>query len=122
MSLLNGKIMLAFWFAIGDDFDVTKWMFTDLPIHITQLPNAEKERLVRCAGRLERAMEDATSFKLNAGKRVGNYNLARCRSVTDESDSMFAKAFGFEQAWEDIELLYVQCVRTVFESGEASGA
>ena len=118
LTLLNGKIMLAFWFAIGDDFDVTKWMFTDLPIDISHLSKTERERLGAIAGRLERAMNDAISFKLNAGKRVGNYNLARCRSVTDESDMILAKAFGFENAWDDIELLYVQCVRTDFESGE----
>ena len=59
-------------------------------------------------------MKKATTFKLNAGKRVGNYNLARCRSVTDESDAIFADAFGFDQVWQDIELLYVQCVRTDF--------
>jgi len=59
-------------------------------------------------------MKDATSFKLNAGKRVGNYNLARCRHVTDESDRLLVRLFGFEDVWEDIELLYTQLVRTDF--------
>ncbi|WP_347245971.1 DNA methyltransferase [Thermogutta sp.] len=121
LCLLNGKIMLAFWFAIGDDFHVTKWMFADLPIDLTQLPNAEKAQLVRYADRLEQAMREATSFKVNAGRLVGNYNLARCRYITDESDLIFSKVFGFEEAWADIELLYVQCVRTNFESEEDCG-
>jgi hypothetical protein len=67
---------------------------------------------------LETAMKEAVSFKLNAGKKVGNYNLARCRQVTDESDAIFAKAFGFEYVWEDIELLYAQCVRTDFSEDD----
>ena len=29
-------------------------------------------------------------FKLNAGKNIGNYNLARCRHVTDKSDKGLA--------------------------------
>jgi len=118
LCLLNGKIMLAFWFAIGDDFDVTRWMFTDFPYDISCIPEADKQCLVRYADHLEIAMREATSFKLNAGKRVGNYNLARCRHVTDETDMIFVNLFGFEHVWEDIELLYTQCVRTDFSSEE----
>ena len=51
-------------------------------------------------------MKEAVSFKVNAGKRVGNYNLARCRQVTDRSDRILARVFGFDDVWEDIELLY----------------
>jgi len=116
--LLNGKLELAFWLAIGDDFHVAKWMFTDLPVDFGSLSSSDKRTLVGLAERLETAMKEAVSFKLNAGKKVGNYNLARCRQVTDESDAIFAKAFGFEYVWEDIELLYAQCVRTDFSEDD----
>ena len=118
LCLLNGKIMLTFWFAIGDDFDVTKWMFADLPADLAGLPSSTHTELKRLTKKLETAMNNATTFKLNAGKQVGNYNLARCRSVTDQSDMIFAKAFGFDHVWEDIELMYVQCIRTDFNDGE----
>ena len=112
--LLNGKIQMAFWIALGDDFDVTKWMFADLPVDFKRLNPNDKSAFVELAGELQLAMKEATSFKLNAGKRVGNYNLAKCRHVTDKSDRMLARSLGFDEVWEDVQLLYTQFVRTDF--------
>lgn len=114
MLLLNGKIMLAYWFAIGDDFDVTRWNFAELPVDFGRLDAATRAELCALLPRLELAMIEATQFKLNAGKRVGNFNLARCRAITDVSDRIFARALGIEDAWEDIELYYAQNVKTMF--------
>jgi hypothetical protein len=92
--LLNGKIEFSFWVAIGDDFDVTKWMFADLPIALTQLPSTDRKQLLGMVPELKAAVEEAVQYKLNAGKRVGNYNLAKCRPITDKSDALLARAFG----------------------------
>lgn len=110
--LLNGKWTFAFWCALGDDFHVTRWMVTDLPADLTSLPNAAVRRLLPLAGTLEKAMDQAVSFKRNAGKRVGTYNLARCRKATDRSDRIFADSFGWSDAWDDVELLIRQVVKT----------
>jgi len=118
--LLNGKIEFSFWVAIGDDFDVTKWMFADLPIALAQLPFSDRKQLLGIVPELKVAVEEAVQYKLNAGKRVGNYNLAKCRTITDKSDDLLARAFGFAHVRDDIELLYVQTVKTDFES-EAAG-
>jgi len=117
--LLNGKIEFSFWVAIGDDFDVTKWMFADLPIALAQLQATDRKQLLGIVPELKAAVEEAVQYKLNAGKRVGNYNLAKCRPVTDRSDALLARAFGFDHVWDDIELLYVQTVKTDFESDSA---
>jgi hypothetical protein len=117
--LLNGKIEFSFWVAIGDDFDVTKWMFADLPIALTQLPSTDRKQLLGMVPELKAAVEEAVQYKLNAGKRVGNYNLAKCRPITDKSDALLARAFGLDHVWDDIELLYVQTVKTDFESDGA---
>jgi hypothetical protein len=66
------------------------------------------------AGEMEELMARNLSFKLNAGRRVGNYNLAKCREVTDKSDRVFAEHLGFQDAWADIELMYEQIVKTDF--------
>ncbi len=117
--LLNGKIEFSFWVALGDDFHVTKWMFADLPIALAQLQATDRKQLLGIVPELKAAVEEAVQYKLNAGKRVGNYNLAKCRPVTDRSDALLARAFGFEHVWDDIELLYVQTVKTDFESDGA---
>ncbi len=117
MLMANGKVMLAFWFAIGDDFDVTRWNFGEFPINLTILPQSGKSTLLKLAVRLEEAMKNAIQFKLNAGRRVGNYNLAKCRDVTDESDALFCSYMGLSQVWDDIELYYSQTMKTDFDAG-----
>lgn len=114
MLLGNGKLEFAFWCAIGDDFDVTRWNFADFPIDFTQIAAASRSKLLALVPELERAMEQATQFKLNAGRQVGNYNLAKCRHITDQSDLIFAESLGFRPAWDDVELYCSQVVRTDF--------
>jgi hypothetical protein len=76
--------------------------------------------LLRLAEELEELMVRNTSFKLNAGRRVGNYNLAKCREVTDKSDLIFAEHMGFQNAWPDVELMYEQIVKTDFSDHSES--
>ena len=110
----NGKIMFVFWIAIGDDFHVTKGNFEAFPFSISRLDDRSKTELLSLLPELEGAMEENTQFKLNAGKRVGNFNLAKCRHVTDKSDKIVLSAMGMSDLWEDIELMYGQTVRTDF--------
>jgi len=116
--VLNGKIQFAFWIAIGDDFDLTQWMFAELPIDPMLLSERAKAALMALVPKLESAMQDALCFKLNAGRKVGNYNLAKCRHVTDESDQILARELGFEGVWDDIELLCSQVIRTNFDDSD----
>lgn len=112
---LNGKIMFIFWCMIGDDFDVTQWMFADCPIDFSAISSQAQNQLLTLADELEKCMETNVSFKLNAGKKVGNYNLAKCRIVTDRSDAIFAEYLNLTDIWSSIELMYSQVVRTTFE-------
>ncbi len=116
--LLNGKVMFSFWCMIGDDFDVTRWMFADLPVDLASLSSENQRCLLRLVDPLQELMEDNISFKRNAGKRVGNFNLAKCRSITDRSDAIFAEHLGLTNVWSDIELLYAQVVKTDFDQAE----
>lgn len=88
----------------------------DFPFDLERLPKNRAVKLLRNFPRLEAAMAEAVQFKQNAGKRVGNYNLAKCRNITDVSDRLFCEALEISDVWEDIELYYVQTVRTDFSS------
>jgi hypothetical protein len=112
---LNGKINFCWWITMGDDFDVTRWMFEEFPISFEGLTVSQRETLLSVACKLDTQMAKHTSFKLNASRRVGNYNLAQCRTVTDISDEIFSEYLGFGEAYDDIELLYTQTVRTGFD-------
>lgn len=118
LLLANGKLMIVFWFIIGDDFDVTRWNFAEFPADLSKINLEQRELLLAIAPKLEEAMEGALQFKLNAGRLVGNYNLAKCRSITDQSDIIFAESLGLADVWEDIELYYVQTMKTDFTESE----
>jgi hypothetical protein len=118
LLLANGKLQFMWWSIVGDDFHLAVWMFADLPVDLAKLDAPTRARLRPLAKQLKEAMAENVSFKLNAGKRVGNYNLARCRHVTDKSDAIFAEALGLEGVWEEIELLYGQIVKTDFSNAE----
>jgi hypothetical protein len=119
--ILNTKLQFAYWVAVGDDFHLTSWMFANLPLDASRLPSVVMTLVQGSVAPLEDAMKAATSFKLNAGKRVGNYNVARCRGVTDIIDRSVAEAVGFGDVMEDIELLYTQVVRTDFGDDDDGG-
>jgi len=116
MLLGNGKLMFIFWCMIGDDFDVTRWNFGEFPIDFRELNDRTRKELLDIFLSLEQAMDEAIQFKLNAGRRVGNYNLAKCRNITDLSDRIFTQALRITEAWEDIELYYSQVVKTDFSN------
>ncbi len=112
--LLNGKIMFALWAMIGDDFDVTQWMFAGFPVDFEAIPAGCRKRLLALANHLDELMLKNLSYKLNAGKKVGNYNLALCRSLTDQTDAIFLESLQMSAVTEDIELMYGQIVKTDF--------
>ena len=118
MLLANGKLMLAYWLMVGDDFHLTQWNFKEFPINLDKLPEVYIEKLMRLVPILEEAMKDNVQYKLNAGKRVGNYNLGRCREITDRSDAIFSEILGIEDSWDEIELYLAQSIRTDIDPTE----
>ena len=114
MLLASGKLMLTYWLCIGDDFDVTKSNLASFPADLSRLPEPTRDRLLALLPDVKAAMTGAVQYKANAGRRVGTYNLAKCRHVTDRSDAMLASALGFDEVMEDIELYYAQTIRTDF--------
>ena len=101
---LNSKHNLVFWAAVGDDFDVTKWNFESIP-----LPAGD---YAAEAAALWPAMQKAVSFKRNAGKRVGNWNLMRCRAETDRTDARLLTDYGTAPHADALELHHSLLVRT----------
>ena len=83
---------------------------------VGQLSQDQRSYLSGLLSQLERAMNDNLVFKRNAGKQIGNYNLARCRHVTDRIDKVWLEALGLSHLWEDVELEHALVVRTSFEN------
>ena len=118
MLLLNGKLAFVWWMAIGDDFDLTQSNFASAPFGADQLSQDQRTYLSSLMPELEQAMTDNLVFKLNAGKNIGNYNLAKCRHITDKIDKIWLEALGLSDLWEEVELEHALVVRTSFEDEE----
>ncbi|MDE2716390.1 MAG: hypothetical protein OXI33_05155, partial [Chloroflexota bacterium] len=118
MLLTNGKLALVWWAAIGDDFHVTQINLASAPFGPGQLAERQRDELLSLLPQLEAAMTRNLVFKSNAGKNIGNYNLARCRHVTDKSDGVWLEALGMSDLWNEIELEHSLVVRTSFEDTE----
>ena len=116
MLLTNGKINFLWWATIGDDFHLTQANIASSPIGLENLEKRRRESLLASLPELESAMDANLVFKLNAGKNIGNYNLAKCRHVTDEADKVWLEAAGLSDLWEDIELEHSLIVRTSFDN------
>ena len=115
LLLANGLLMYMWWVAIGDDFHLTRKSFASAPFGPKQLTKRQRTRLVRAVPRLVNAMSENVVFKLNAGKNIGNYNLIRCRDITDEVDKTWLEALELSDLWEEIELEHSLVVRTSYE-------
>ena len=118
MLFLNGKLAFVWWMAIGDDFDLTQSNFVSTPFGAGQLNEDQRRRLSALLPELEKAMSANLVFKLNAGKNIGNYNLAKCRHITDMIDKIWLEALGLSDLWEEVELEHALVVRTSFEDEE----
>ena len=115
LLLTNGLLMFMWWIAIGDDFHLTQKGFASAPFGPKQLTKRQQLRLLRTVPKLTTAMSENVVFKLNAGKNIGNYNLTRCRHITNEADKIWLKALGLNDLWDDIELEHLLVVRTAYE-------
>ncbi|MBB5661088.1 Eco57I restriction-modification methylase domain-containing protein [Brevundimonas halotolerans] len=119
-TLLNGKIGLLWWSIVGDDFHVTQGNFGWLPFPSQAFQALPDIRARHARETLEAAMQDNLVFKLNAGKRIGNFNLAKCRAVSDATDQSWIAALGLEDLRPEIELAYSQIVKTDFRDAPSS--
>ena len=113
-TLLNGKIGLLWWAIVGDDFHVTLSNIATIPFPIEKLNALSDNRSEDLRAALEDEMQANLVFKLNAGKRIGNYNLAKCRYTSDKSDIVWKDALCLGDVWGDVDLAYVQLVKTDF--------
>ena len=63
--------------------------------------------------RLEAELLSNVVYKLNAGKKIGNFDLSVCRHITDQFDRRLCAEFEEpDLVMEELELLYHQTIRT----------
>ena len=113
-TLLNGKIGLLWWAIVGDSFHLTISNFKTIPFPLKKTPAlagkwSEDQRVA-----LEAAMQVNLVYNLNAGKNIGNYELPKCRDISDKSDLIWKDALSLQDVWKEVDLAYAQFVKTDF--------
>ena len=114
MIILNGRMLFLWWIAVGDSFHLTKGNFQESPLGPEQLSAGQQRTVMSLLPALRAVMKENTIYSVNAGRRIGNYNLALCRHVTDRADKILLDALGVADLWDDVELEYSRVVRTEF--------
>lgn len=96
--LLSGRMALWWWTMNGDDFNVPTHIFKSFPIAPKQVLPVRK-KLISLAKRLRAEQPKHPSVTLYAGKEIGNYDLNRCRHITDEAERLILECLGLGEYW-----------------------
>ncbi len=101
--LLSGRLAFWWWSITGDDFDVTGSGLKSFPIDMSNLMPIEQKLLV-LAQALQKMQLKSPLVTKYKGMYVGNYDMLKCREVTDKSDQLILDHLGLGHYWKDILL------------------
>jgi len=101
--LLAGRTALWWWAATGDDLDVTVDLLESFPVGIEALSGIKKD-LIKIAKKLRAEQPKHPIVTKYAGKEMGNYDMSRCRHITDQADQLILEHLGLGEYWPDILL------------------
>jgi hypothetical protein len=96
-----GRLGVLWWGQFGDDFNLTGGLLYDIPIDPKQIVKNRK-KLLSLAKKLEKEQAKNPLVTKYNKNWMGNYDMSRCRNVTDESDKLILDEFGLLEYWPDI--------------------
>ena len=99
--LLSGRLGVWWWAATGDDFHVTASLLTSFPIAPDQVEDVWPS-LVELAKELRAEQQKHPLVTMYAGKEMGNYDMSRCRHITDRADKLVLATLGFAETWSQV--------------------
>ena len=108
---LAGRWGYLWWYVFSDEFHVTRSTLAAFPGDIKRLAHdyaegnpapgdMKLESLVELSRLLQEEMPRHLAWKVNAGIKVGRYNMHACRHITDEADLILAQLWDIESAFE----------------------
>ena len=98
VCLLSGRLATWWWGATGDDFHVTSGLLASFPITPAKVEEAWPE-LLELARQLRSEQPKHPVVTRYAGKEMGNYDMLRCRHITDQADRLVLETLGLADHW-----------------------
>ncbi len=99
--LLAGRLAVWWWAVTGDDFDVTAQLLKSFPVSLESV-NTVWPELGQLAAELRTEQPKHPIVTLYAQKEMGNYDMLRCRHITDRADRLVLETLGLEGYWPEI--------------------
>ena len=99
--MLAGRLGVWWWGATGDDFHVTTGLMESYPISIKQVETIRKDLLKVSRELMKEQLRHPLVTKY-AGKEMGNYDMSRCRHITDVSDQLILNELGLSEFWPHV--------------------
>ncbi len=96
-----GRLAGWWWGALGDDFDVTGGLLYSIPVDPKKIVKNRK-RIIVLVRKLEKEQKKNPLVTKYKGKWMGNYDMSRCRNITDEIDRLILDEFGLLDYWPDL--------------------
>jgi type I restriction-modification system DNA methylase subunit len=96
--LLSGRLATWWWGATCDDFHVTSGLLGSFPIAPAKVEKAWPG-LLGLAKQLRKEQPEHPIVTRYAGKEMGNYDMLRCRHITDQADRLVLGTLGLGHLW-----------------------
>ena len=109
LAIGASKIMFVWWIFTGDAFHVLGSQLQDLPVPVANLDEASRRALVEIGKRLDdrlRSEGDHLLWTPYARAWYGNFDLTRCRDLTEQADDALIRALGLTASRESLEVEY----------------
>lgn len=109
LAVLASKFAFVWWYATGDDFDVTSGGLKSTPVDPSKFSDSGREKLISSAQAILEGFENHVLFTPYAGKYMGTYIISEMRDLTDAIDEVIAEELGFTHLLPALEHAY-SCV------------
>ena len=110
-----GRIAVWWWGAYGDDFDVTSGLLYSIPIDPKKI-SRNRKKILELVRQLEIEQKKNPLVTKYKGKWMGNYDMSRCRKITDEIDKLILDEFDLSEYWQDLLFVDQSLNKTTGES------
>lgn len=106
LAVLLSKFAFVWWYASGDDFDVTVDGLKSTPVNPLELSKGAQRELTKIGAAVRERLPKHLMFTKYAGKWMGNYVISEMRDLTDEVDLILATELGYENLLPALEHAY----------------
>jgi hypothetical protein len=103
LTMLAGRLGVWWWGTTGDDFHLTTGLLESFPISISQVKSIHSQ-LLKLSRQLRKEQLKHPLVTKYAGNEMGNYDMSRCRHITDVSDQLILDELGLGDFWPDVLL------------------